>query len=126
MKNSEIIAGYVGLMGLMEKKEKYPVKFSFAITKNLKLLEGLNRDFEAERNRLLDIYNVKDDQGEPAYKTTGRIEIMPKYEQEWQREAQELLDIEVEADVHKVKLEDLDGISITPEDMLVCAFMITE
>ena len=39
MKNSEIVASYVGLINLVEKKEKYPVKFSFAITRNLKTLK---------------------------------------------------------------------------------------
>lgn len=126
MRNSEIVAGYMGLLNLVEKKEKYPVKFSFAITKNLKQLELLNKDFETERNRLLDIYNVKDETGEPAYKTTGKINIAPEQEENWRKDVQELLNIEVEAKIHTVTLTDLEGVNITAEDMLACDFMITE
>lgn len=126
MRNSEIVAGYIGLLNLVEKKEKYPVKFSFAITKNLKQLEQLNKDFETERNRLLDIYNVKDETGEPAYKTTGKINIAPEQEENWRKDVQELLNIEVEAKIHTVTLTDLEGVNITAEDMLACDFMITE
>lgn len=126
MKNSEIIAGYMGLLNLVEKKEKYPVKFSFAITKNLKHLEQLNKDFETERNRLLDIYNVKDETGEPAYKTTGKIDIASEQEENWRKDVQELLNIEVEVTIHTVTLTDLEGVNITAEDMLACDFMIAE
>lgn len=126
MKNSEIVASYVGLINLVEKKEKYPVKFSFAITRNLKTLESVNKDFETERNKLLDIYNVKDADGEPAYKETGKIEIAAEQEENWKKDMEELLDIDVDVKVHKVSLADLDGINITAEDMLACSFMITE
>ncbi|MDE7436658.1 MAG: hypothetical protein K2N01_12685 [Lachnospiraceae bacterium] len=126
MKNSEIVAGYMGLLNLVEKKEKYPVKFSFAITKNLKLLEQLNKDFETERNRLLDIYNVKDETGEPTYKTTGKIDIVPEIEENWKKDVQELLNIEVEVKIHTVTLADLEGVNLTAEDMFACEFMIME
>lgn len=126
MKNSKIVASYMGLVEMVQKKEKFPVKFSFAITKNLKTLEGLNKDFETERNKLLDMYNVKDENGEAAYKTTGMIEIAPEHENDWKKDMQELLDIDVDAKVHTVSVSELDGVSMTAEDMLTCEFMITE
>ena len=126
MKNSEIVRNYIGLIELVNKKEKYPVKFSFAITKNLKMLEGLNGDFETERNKYLDQYNVKDENGEPAYKSTGRIDIAKEYEKDWQDAVQELLDIDVDINVHKISLSELNGVSISAGDLLSCDFMLNE
>lgn len=74
----------------------------------------------------MDIYNVKDADGEPAYKETGKIEIAAGQDGNWKKDMEELLDIDVDVKVHKVSLADLDGINITAEDMLACSFMITE
>lgn len=126
MKNSEIVAKYMALTEIINKNEKYPVKFSFALSKNVKTLESLNKDFEVARNGLLDAYNRKDDAGQPAYRSTGKIEIAPEHAAEWKKAMEELLEIEVDVSVHKIPLSVLDNITVEPAVLYACDFMIEE
>lgn len=123
IKNSELIAKINGLTDIINRREKYPVKFSFALSKNLKAMGELNKDFETARNKLLDEFNVKDESGQPAYQTTGKIEIPAENAGEWKKSMDELLDIEVELNVHTVSESILDGIEIEPDVLYICDFM---
>lgn len=125
MKNGEIVAAYENLAAVMGKQEKYPVKLSFAMTRNFKTLESLMKDFETERNKLLDIYNVKSENGDPAYKSTGKIEIVKEHEAKWTKEISELLDIDVEFSPQMVAVEDFPE-SIEPGILYGLDFMIKE
>ena len=125
MKNSEIVAAYENLAVVMGKKEKYPVKFSYAMTRNFKALESLMKDFETERNKLLDQYNVKGEDGSPEYKSTGKIEIAKEHETEWIKEMSELLEIDVEFNPHAVSVDCLPE-DIEPGILYGLDFMIKE
>lgn len=126
MNNNEIVATHMALIGIISRKEKYPVKFSFALSKNARAVEKLNKDFEESRNKLLDEYNVKNKAGEPAYKETNQIDIAPEYKEAWENEVRELLEIEVEANIHMVALSALDGLNIEPDVLYACDFMLEE
>lgn len=123
IKNSELIAKINGLTDIINRREKYPVKFSFALSKNLKAMGELNKDFETARNKLLDEFNVKDESGQPAYQTTGKIAIPEENAGEWKKSMDELLDIEVELNVHTVPESILDGMEIEPDVLYICDFM---
>ena len=123
MKNSKIVTAYNNLAAVMEKQEKYPVKFSYAVTRNIKTLEGLVKTFDEERNRLLEQHNVKDESGEPAYRKTGKIEIMKEHEQEWIKEMNELLEIDVDFKPHMITVDDLPE-NIEPGILYGLDFMI--
>lgn len=125
MKNKEIVASYENLVAVMGKQEKYPVKFSYAVTKNFKVLESLMKTFEEERNKLLDQYNVKNEDGEPDYKKTGKIKIAKGYEEDWTREMSELLEIDVEFKPHTIAVENLPE-DIEPGVLYGLDFMILE
>lgn len=125
MKNSEIVAAYQNMGELIKKKEKYPVKFSYAIIQNTKKLEDLMKAFEEERNRLLDQYNVKDENGKPAYQTSGKIEIDEKYQKDWERDMEELLGIEVEFLPHQIDIADFPE-TMEPLILIALDFMIKE
>lgn len=124
LKNSEVVARAAGLAEIINRGVKYPVAFSFGLSKNMRALENLNKDFEESRNRLLDEYNVKDENGKPAYLTTGKIEISKEHEDAWKKAMSELLNIEVEFEVHKVELSVLDGINIEADVLYLCDFML--
>lgn len=125
MKNKEIVAAYENLVAVMGKQEKYPVKFSYAVTKNFKALESLIKTFEEERNKLLNQYNVKNEAGEPAYKETGKIEITKEHEKDWTKEMSELLEIDVEFKPHTIAVENLPE-DIEPGVLYGLDFMILE
>lgn len=125
MKNSKIVAVYQNLITVMEKQEKYPVKFSYAVTRNMKALESLMKTFEEERNRLLDQYNVKDESGKPIYHKTGKIKIAKEHEEKWVKEMNELLEIDVEFKPHMITVDDLPE-NIEPSILYGLDFMIKE
>ena len=130
MKNSEINMAFLNLQGIIsqngkKEKAKNPIKFSYALTRNLKLLEPLQEAFEKEKISLLDQYNVKDENGEPAYKKTNQIEIAEENKDVWEKELQELLDIEVEFSPHMIPIEDFPE-EIEPDIVYVLNFMIKE
>lgn len=125
MKNSKIVAAYENLATVIGKQEKYPVKLSYAMTRNFKALESLMKDFETERNKLLDLYNVKSEDGKPAYITSGKIEISKDHESDWTKEMSELLEIDVEFSPHMVDVEDFPE-NIEPSILYGLDFMIKE
>ena len=125
MKNREIVAAYENLTALINKQEKYPVRFSYAVTRNFKMLESLMKDFESERNKLLDQYNVKNDKGEPAYKETGKVEIASEQMEAWTMDMGELLEIEVECNLQVVSIGDFPE-NIEPGILYGLDFMIQE
>ena len=71
--NAEIVQYFRDITEIINRREKYPVRFSFALLKNYRALEPENRNIEEARNRLLDEYNRKDSEGKPLYLTTGQI-----------------------------------------------------
>ena len=70
--NAEIVQYFRDITEIINRREKYPVRFSFALLKNYRALEPENRNIEEARNRLLDEYNRKDSEGKPLYLTTDR------------------------------------------------------
>ena len=126
--NAEIVQYFRDITEIINRREKYPVRFSFALLKNYRALEPENRNIEEARNRLLDEYNRKDSEGKPLYLTTGQIDILPEHQKEWEKGMKELLDIEVEVPVWKVPesiLEESD-INIEPVILYNCSFMLEE
>jgi len=124
MKNKEIIEHINQLSAFT--KEKLPVKLSFAVAKNLNKLRDHYKDYEEARNKLLDLYNVKDENKEPAYKATGNIEIAKESVTDWNKDATELLEIEVEVEVHSVSFPVIEQLELSVADAEAIRFMIKE
>ena len=126
--NAEIVQYFRDITEIINRREKYPVRFSFALLKNYRALEPENRNIEEARNRLLDEYNRKDSEGRPLYLTTGQIDILPEHQKEWEKGLKVLLEIEVEEPVWNVPqsfLEETD-IYIEPVILYNCSFMLEE
>lgn len=126
--NAEIATHFRNITDIINRREKYPVKFSFALLKNYRTMEPENRSIEEARNRLLDEYNVKDAHGVPKYLSTGMIEIAPEHMEEWEKSMQELLAIEVDIPIHIIPESVLEesGIAIEPTVLYDCGFMLEE
>lgn len=118
MKNNEIVAAYNSIMAVMEKKEKYPVKFSYALTRNLKILEGWVKTFEEERKKLLEQYAEKNEESK-------EVKIAAEHQDVWERDMKELLEIEVEIKPHTLSVDDLPE-NIEPAVLYSLDFMIEE
>lgn len=126
--NGEIAVHFRNITDIINRREKYPVRFSFALLKNYRILEPENRSIEEARNRLLDEYNIKDEKGIPLYLTTGRIEIAPEYAEKWSEEMKALLAIGTDIPIHKIPESVLEesGIAIEPTILYDCGFMLEQ
>ena len=122
MKNREIVTNYNNIYGIINRNEKYPVKLSYALSRNLKILEPLAKEFEDEKNKLLEKHGIKNLDGTFQRNAAGEYDIVTGHEQEWEQEITELLEIEVKVEPHMVSVADYPE-NIEPAIILVLDFM---
>lgn len=117
MKNREIIE-HINALGNFTK-EKLPVKLSFAIVKNFNKLQMAYKDYDESRKALLDEYSEKNEKGEiiPDKIADENIE-------KWNKEINELLDIEVDVDIHTVSIDVIENLQLSVSDVAAIEFMI--
>lgn len=94
-------------------KKQLPVKVSYAITKNITKLETEIKAYSKEREKLIEKYS--DGEG-----------IKPEYAKAWGKDIRELLEIEIEIEIHKFKLEALEGYDISPAEIMLIEYMVEE
>lgn len=122
MKNRDIVTNFNNLYGIVGKNDKYPVKLSFAITKNLKILEPLAKDFEEAKNKILESCCMKNVDGTFKRKKSGEYEIDKEHKQEWEKSIEELLDIDVKVEPHMISVSDFPD-SVEPLTIMALEFM---
>lgn len=110
IKLSEIRKHYAGLIDMQQKT--FPSRLGYAIMKNIKVLSGEYELLEEKRMEICQKFAMKDSDGEPITKKEGNIEkyVFSTVEDEKanEEEFKELLDMEVEIDIHTVKYEIID------------------
>lgn len=108
------------------RERALPIKASYAISKNLLKLEKEVEAYNLEREKLLKKYAEKDEEGEIKADELGNIKFVKKYKEKWNKEISELLDIEVEVDIHKFDLSVLDNVEMSVQELMAIDFMIQE
>ncbi len=100
-----------------ENNKELPIKVSYAITKNLRMMEPEIKLYDEERTKLLEKH------GDKAENNTYKI---PKEHMEaWEKDIADLLDVDVTVTVHQVDISNFtDGIE--PVVMEALEFMIKE
>lgn len=124
MKNSEMVNIVNGLVAMQERETKsgekmFPgrIRVIYAIKKNKELLVSLLTPYEEARNELLQEYGTKADEN-------GVRAIRKDCTEKWNKEISELLNIEVEADIHMVKFEEVEDLSLSMDDLEAIDFML--
>lgn len=112
-------------IGAISNKE-LPVKVSYALAKNISKLEKELQIYNQERDKLIEKYSVKDDDNKPVIDENNQFKIQDKYLEDWNKDIKELQEIEVEIDIHKFKLEELNGYNMTPAELMAIEYMIEE
>jgi len=126
MKNSEIINA-VNRIALLQKKEQdYEksgkgqlfgghVKVTYALRKNVKTFLSALEPYNAEYGELKKTLCDDDEK------------ILPGKEEEYEKKLEELLDIDVkDVSIHKISIDDLDGLQLSTLDIDSLMFMIAE
>ena len=121
--NKEILEK-VGMLGEISRKT-LPVKVSYAIGKNIGKIESELKHYNNEREKIVEKYCEKDEKGKLKIEN-GNYVIKDDEKENWNKDMKILQDIEVEFDVHKFKLEELNGYDMTASEMMCIDFMIEE
>lgn len=107
-------------------KKQLPVKVSYAIAKNIAKIEAELNVYNKEREKLIEKYSVKDEQGKTIVDENNQIKIREENITDWNRDIKELLSIENEVDIHKFSIDALEGYSMTPAELMIIDYMIEE
>lgn len=124
LSNGKILNDSTKLSEIAQKQ--LPIKASYAIAKNIAKLEAELKIYNAEREKLIEKYSVKDDKGKTIISENNQISISPEHLADWNKDLQELLAIENEVNIHAFSIDVLDGCSMTPAELMILDYMIEE
>lgn len=101
-----------------------PVKASYAISKNMVKLEKEAEIYNKEREKLLSKYGAKNEDGTLKVNETGNVDI--ENVEDWNKDIKELLEIEVDIDIHKFSIDEIINCNMTAREVALIDFMIEE
>ena len=122
--NKKIATDSMILMGISRKE--LPVKVSYALSKNIAKIEKELEIYNSERQKLLDKYCVKDENGQNKIDENNQLKIQEEYLKDWKKDIEELQNIELEIDIHKFKIDELNGYNMAPSELMVIDYMIED
>ena len=118
--NERLINDYPALSKIANKE--LPIKASYAIAKNLAKIESEIKIYEKERNKLIEKYAEKDDEGKVKADESGQIAFIDS--KGWAKDIKDLLTIENEIDMHKFSIEAFGDCNISASELMLIDYMI--
>lgn len=114
-------------LGALTQKQ-LPIKISYAIAKNVSKIEKELDIYNKERQTLLDKYCIKDEKGKNKIDENNQLKIADEHLETWNKDINDLLDIEVDIDIHKFKLDDLlnSNVDMTASELMLIDYMVEE
>lgn len=122
--NERLLADIPKLAEIAQKQ--LPIKVSYAIAKNISKIESELKTYTNERQKLIDRYSEKDENGKPTVDEFNQITIQKDLTEDWNKDIKDLLSIENEIDIHKFKIDELEGYSMAPAELMLIEYMIAE
>lgn len=101
---------------IMQQSFKGSLAFKIA-----RLARELNKEmetFNGERQKILNRYCVKDENGELKTNENGTVQVIPEKINDFNEEFQTLLDTQVEINADKLPMSAIDEFDVTPQQML--------
>lgn len=101
---------------IMQQSFKGSIAFKVA-----RLARELNKEmetFNAERQKLLEQYCEKDENGELKVLENGNVQVIPEKLQEFNQEFTNLLETDVEINADKLPISCMDEFEVSPQQML--------
>lgn len=119
--SNEKIINSIGALNKLSNME-LPIKLSYALSKNITKINMELEVYNNERQKLIEKYGAKDEEGKLEAREDGTIDIVDS--ENWNRDLKELLEIETDVDIHTIDLESINtDIKITPGELMVIDFM---
>lgn len=121
------IVNDANFLGTLTNKQ-LPIKLSYAIAKNVSKIEKELELYNKEKQKLVDKYCIKDEKGNNKIDENNQLKIADENLDDWNKSINELLDIELEIDIHKFSKEDLfnSNCEMTPSELMIIDYMIEE
>lgn len=113
------ILNSIGTLSKVSQME-LPIKVSYAIAKNISKIENELKVYNAEKQKLIDKYTVKDEH--------GNLKISEEHQEAWTRDIEALVEIEVDIDIHKFSVEEFINFNcnISPGELMAIDYMIED
>lgn len=122
LSNEKILNDAAKLSEISQKM--LPVKASYAIAKNIAKLDVELKIYNAERNKLIEKYSQKDEQGKPIVVENNQVKLQEECLEDWSRDIKELLEIENDIDIQKFSINVLKDRDMTPAELVLIDYMI--
>lgn len=116
--NSIMIAEDV--LNKLADKQGLKAKTSFALAMNIKALSEPIHTFENVKNDLIRKYGEKEKEGEDTYIVNKDSKNFDKFVEEYRS----LMETEIDVKIKKIKIEELDGTGLSPNEFIAISFMI--
>ncbi|WP_270659459.1 hypothetical protein [Paraclostridium bifermentans] len=120
--NKQIVNDSMILMEISRKE--LPIKVSYALAKNISKIEKELEIYNSERQKLLDKYCIKDENGRNKIDENNQLKIQEEHLKDWEIDIKELQNIELEIDIHKFKIDELNGYNMAPSELMAIDYMI--
>lgn len=106
-------------------QRQLPVKASYAIAKNITIINRELKVFESEKMKIVNEFAVKDKDGNPEIENNS-YKIIEGKEKECNSKINELLDIEVDVEIRTFNINSIENMNFSPSELLEIDFMIVE
>ena len=118
--NEQVCDSYVALSNLKDSKKVLPIKVSYAIIRNIKLLQPIVESVDMVKLDIFGKYGTQDTN------SPGSYDIPPENIAVVNEQLRELSSTENEVNILTIKLDALDGYELTVDEMDALYFMIEE
>lgn len=120
---NEVLVNSVQVLSKLNNAE-LPVRVSYKLAKNIKSIEKELNIYEEEKQKLINKYGEKDEEGKLKTKEDGSINITDT--ENWNKDIKELLEIEAEINVEKINIDELakSDLKLTPAELTLIDYMI--
>lgn len=121
------IVNDANFLGALTNKQ-LPIKISYAIAKNISKIEKDLELYNKEKQKLVGKYCIKDEKGNNKIDENNQLKIADENLDDWNKSINELLDIEIDIDIHKFSINDLlnSNCEMTPSELMLIEYMIEE
>lgn len=119
--SNEKLVNSIGVLNKLTNME-LPIKLSYAISKNITKIDRELISYNKEREKLIEKYGEKDEEGNLKTKEDDTINILDI--DNFNNDLKEILEIETEVDIHVIDLDKINAdVSITPGELMVVDYM---
>lgn len=119
--SNERLVNSVGVLSKLTNLE-LPIKLSYAFSKNITKIDAELKAYNMEREKLLNKYGEKDEEGKLKLSEKGEVNILDR--ENFNKDVAEFLKCESEIDIHLIDLESIDtDIKITPGELMIIDYM---